>query len=263
MAVINGIVLYTRQYKDHDLLVRMLTEKDGLRTFLARGAKKPKSALSAAVQPCTILSFEGVLPKRNTGLGYINDAQQANLYPRLIDDIEANAYAALIASLIDQSFEEGEPLTRWYHQFELALQKLEAGLDPQVIANIFEIQLLVPLGVAPNWRADPISGQVTGRFDYSEKYNGILAEEHYDLDEHRLMLDQKTIFYLRQFSVIDLRQINQINLSPVTKRGLQRVIDHIYDKQVGLKPRAKTFIEQMHAWQNTLVNFRKNKEGAS
>ncbi|HCH60290.1 MAG TPA: DNA repair protein RecO, partial [Leuconostoc lactis] len=51
MAVINGIVLYTRQYKDHDLLVRMLTEKDGLRTFLARGAKKPKSTLSAAVQP--------------------------------------------------------------------------------------------------------------------------------------------------------------------------------------------------------------------
>ena len=63
--------------------------------------------------------------------------------------------------------------------------------------------------------------------------------------------------------MIDLRQVNQINLSSVTKRGLQRVIDHIYDKQVGLKPRAKTFIEQMHAWQNTLVNFRKNKEGAS
>ncbi|MCT8389764.1 DNA repair protein RecO [Leuconostoc holzapfelii] len=263
MAVINGIVLYTRQYKDHDLLVRMLTESDGLRTFLARGAKKPKSALSAAVQPFTILSFEGALPKRDTGLGYINDAQRVVLYPRLVEDIEANAYAALIASLIDQTFEEGEPLTRWYNQFLLALEKLEAGLEPQIIANIFEIQLLVPLGVAPNWRADPISGQTDGRFDYSEKYNGIISEAHYDLDDHRLMLDQKTIFYLRQFSVIDLRQINRINLSPATKRGLQLVIDHIYEKQVGLKPRAKTFIEQMHAWQNTLVNFRKNKESTS
>ncbi|MGO2138709.1 MAG: DNA repair protein RecO, partial [Leuconostoc mesenteroides] len=33
----------------------------------------------------------------------------------------------------------------------------------------------------------------------------------------------------------------------------------IYEKQVGLKPRAKSFIEQMHSWQNTLVNFRRNK----
>ena len=50
MSIIKGIVLYTRQYKDNDLLVRMLTETCGLRTFLARGAKKQKSHLSAAMQ---------------------------------------------------------------------------------------------------------------------------------------------------------------------------------------------------------------------
>ncbi|GMA69121.1 hypothetical protein GCM10025879_03670 [Leuconostoc litchii] len=139
----------------------------------------------------------------------------------------------------------------------MALQKLDAGLDPQIIANIFEIQLLVPLGVAPNLKADPITGQIDGKFDYSEKYNGIIAENHFDLDEQRLMLDQKTVFYLRQLSVIDLRQIQNIKMSVKTKRGLQRVIDYIYEKQVGLKPRAKTFIEQMHSWQNTLTNFRR------
>ena len=263
MTVINGIILSTRQYKDNDLLVRILTETGGLRTFLARGAKKPKSALGSALQPHAVLSFEGAIPKNNQGLGYINDIQTIKIYQRLIDDIEVNAYAALIASLIDQTFEEGEQLTRWYNQFVLGLQKLDEGLDPQIIANIFEIQLLVPLGVAPNWRQDPISGESVGQFDYSEKYNGIISDKHYDLDDHRLMLDQKTVFYLRQFSIIDLRQINQINISETTKRGLQRVIDHIYDNQIGLKPKAKTFIEQMHAWQNTLINFRQNGEGKS
>ncbi|MEX0380640.1 DNA repair protein RecO [Leuconostoc sp. MS02] len=263
MAVIKGIVLYTRQYKDNDLLVRILTETRGLRTFLARGAKKQKSHLSAAMQPYTVVVFEGAFPKQAVGLGYINDIQQATYYQRLVEDIEANAYAALITSLIDETFEEGEPITRWYNQLLLALRKLDEGLDPQIIANIFEIQLLVPLGVAPNWQADPISGKTDGRFDYSEKYNGIISENHYELDEHRLMLDQKTMFYLRQFSVIDLRQIHQIKISVTTKRGLQRVIDYIYDNQVGLKPRAKKFIEQMHAWQNTLKNFRQKKEGTS
>lgn len=259
MAIIRGIVLYTRQYKDNDLLVRILTETYGMRTFLARGAKKDTSKLSAGTQPYTIVTFDGALPKRETGLGYMNDVQDIKVYSRLIEDIEANAYAALIASLIDASFEEGEKITRWYNQLYVALQKLDEGLDPQIIANIFEIQLLVPLGVAPNLRADPITGQVDGKFDYSEKYNGIISEHHFNLDDQRLMLDQKTVFYLRQFSVIDMRQVHDIKMSAITKRGLQRVIDYIYEKQVGLKPRAKSFIEQMHSWQNTLVNFRRNK----
>ncbi|TYC47159.1 DNA repair protein RecO [Leuconostoc litchii] len=257
MAIICGIVLYTRQYKDNDLLVRILTETYGMRTFLARGAKKSNSKLVAGTQPYTLVTFDGALPKQKKGLGYINNIQEIKTYQRVVEDIEVNAYSALIVTLIDSSFEEGEQLTRWYNQLEMALQKLDAGLDPQIIANIFEIQLLVPLGVAPNLKADPITGQIDGKFDYSEKYNGIIAENHFDLDEQRLMLDQKTVFYLRQLSVIDLRQIQNIKMSVKTKRGLQRVIDYIYEKQVGLKPRAKTFIEQMHSWQNTLTNFRR------
>ena len=91
MSIIKGIVLYTRQYKDNDLLVRMLTETRGLRTFLARGAKKQKSHLSAAMQPYTVVTFEGAFAKRTVGLGYINDIQQATYHRRLVDDIEANA----------------------------------------------------------------------------------------------------------------------------------------------------------------------------
>ena len=74
------------------------------------------------------------------------------------------------------------------------------------------------------------------------------------------MLDQKTVFYLRQFSIIDMRQVHEIKMSTKTKRGLQKVIDYIYENQVGLKPRAKVFIEQMHSWQNQLINFRKKTD---
>ncbi|GMA69122.1 hypothetical protein GCM10025879_03680 [Leuconostoc litchii] len=64
MAIICGIVLYTRQYKDNDLLVRILTETYGMRTFLARGAKKSNSKLVAGTQPYTLVTFDGALPKQ-------------------------------------------------------------------------------------------------------------------------------------------------------------------------------------------------------
>ncbi|WEV55136.1 DNA repair protein RecO [Leuconostocaceae bacterium ESL0723] len=251
MAIINGIVLYTRPYRDNDLLVRMLTEERGLYTFLARGAKRPKSNLAAGTQPFSRLSFIGNWSKKPQGLGFMNDIQSQQSASALTADIEVSAYAALIAKLLDQSFEEGQPVPAWYQQFNLALDKLAQGVDPQVIANIFEIQLLGPLGVAPNWRADPIDGHMEGQFDYSEKYNGILGAEHYGLDENRLNLDQKTVYYLRLFSTISLEQLGKVKLSPATKRGLQRVIDYIYEKQVGLVPKEKTFINKMHAWQQS------------
>ena len=105
MAIINGIVLNTKQYKDNDLLVRILTETAGLRTFLARGAKRPKSKLAGGVQPYALITFEGAWPKKGSGLGYINDIQSVKMFSRLVDDIEVNAYAALIVSLIDATFE--------------------------------------------------------------------------------------------------------------------------------------------------------------
>ncbi|CAK8053861.1 DNA repair protein RecO [Eupransor demetentiae] len=252
MAIMHGVVLYTRPYRDNDLLVRMLTQEAGLRTFLARGAKKNNSKLAAGVQPYTLNSFEGKLPKQQEGLGYLNSIQSSHYFRTVVEDLNISAYVALIAKLIDLSFEEGQPIEDWYDKFCQALEKLDQGLDPQIITNIFEIQLLKPLGVEPNLRADPIDGQMDGQFDYSEKYNGIIAENHYYLDDNRLHLDQKTIFYLRQFSQIKLSQINQIKISPATKRSLQKVIDYIYDQQVGLKPKEKVFIQSMDRWQSDL-----------
>lgn len=261
MTTLNGIVLYSRPYKDHDLLVRMLTDQHGLRTFLARGAKRPKSKLSAGVQPFTLVTFEGALPKRAQGLGYFNDVQATTHFAKLTEDILTNAYATLIGNLLEAAYEDGYPIYPWYQQLSAGLQKMQAGFDPQIIANIFEIQLLVPLGVPINWREDPIDGHTDGEFDFSEKFNGILGANHYDLDEHRLHVDQKTMYYLRLFSVVDLHKVNSIKVGKPTKRSLQRVIDHIYERQIGLKPRSKQFIEQMQTWDKQISQLPPRQKG--
>ncbi|HEY4400075.1 MAG TPA: DNA repair protein RecO [Lactobacillaceae bacterium] len=254
---LTGIVLYTRQYKDNDLLVHMLTQEVGLQTFLARGAKKPKSKLTVGTQPFTLVTFLGALPKRGGGLGYLNDVQAAQHFPELTENLTANAYATLIGSLLDAAFDEGVALPKWFTQLTIVLNKFQAGLDPQILANIFEIQLLPEFGVPVNWRADPIDGQMDGEFDYSEKFNGVLGAQHYDLDEHRLQVTPKAMYYLRLFSAVDLTKVNTINIAPSVKREIQRVIDHIYERQIGLKPRAKQFIEQMQAWDNQIANIPK------
>ncbi|GAP02148.1 DNA repair protein RecO [Fructobacillus pseudoficulneus] len=260
MALIEGLILTTRSYRDNDLLVRVFTKEEGILTVMARGAKKPKSKVGYACQPYTWLIFDGAYPKNGAGLGFMNGVQESKSYRHVIQDINVSAYAALIAKLLDLAFEENQPQTSWYQKAVAGFEKLDAGIDPQIITNIFELQLLPAFGVAPNWQADPISGAVTGDFDYSEKYNGIIDRSHFDLDDHRLNLEPKTVYYLRQFSAIDIEKISKVTLSLMTKRAIQRVIDYLYDRELGLKPKEKVFIQKMAAWEGQLaIKARKGK----
>ncbi|GAP00399.1 DNA repair protein RecO [Fructobacillus ficulneus] len=261
MALIEGLILYIRPYRDSDLLVRVFTKDQGMVTLMARGAKKAKSKVGFACQAYTWAVFDGVYPKNGQGLGFINAVQDSRVYRHVVEDITVSAYAALIVKILDLAFEEGQVQPNWYQKALIGFDKLNQGIDPQIITNIFELQLLPSFGVAPNWQADPISGAVVGDFDYSEKYNGIIERSHFALDDHRLNLDPKVVYYLRQFSAIDVDKISKVTLSMMTKRGIQRVIDYLYEREVGLKPKEKVFIQKMAAWEGQLkIKAREREE---
>lgn len=246
---ISGIVIGVRDYSENDSLIKIISPAIGINSYLARGSKKTNSHLKIATQLFVHGDFFGRFPKRR-GLGYLNSIESVTLFDQISLDIVLNAYASHIAELLIAAFDENSEIDHWYLMFIQGLKKINDGLDPQIIANIFEIQLLAVFGVEPNLRADPIDGTVEGEFDFSEQYNGILAKQHYALDPHRLHANPKAIYYLRLFSEIKVSQINSIQISANIKRSLQRVINLIYDQQVGLKTRARRFIEQMETLQN-------------
>ncbi|MCK8617019.1 DNA repair protein RecO [Fructobacillus sp. M158] len=260
MVLIEGLILQTTAYREHDLLVKLFTKEAGIITAMARGAKKQKSQLTVVNQPYTWVVVDGVYPKNQQGLGFINSVQESRIYKNVLVDLTTAAYAALIAKDLTVAFEENEPQLVWYAKMLAAFDQLNQQKDPQVIANIVELQLLPVFGVSPNWQKDPLSGAETGDFDYSEKYNGIIERAHFDMDDHRLHLDQKTVYYLRLFSTIDIQKLGAITLSPVTKRGIQRVIDYLYDRQVGFQPKEKRFIQKMAAFEGQLQIKPRKKE---
>ncbi|CAK1235038.1 Recombinational DNA repair protein RecO (RecF pathway) (RecO) [Fructobacillus fructosus] len=263
MALIEGLILNTMPYRENDLLVKIFSKEQGIITAMARGAKKQKSQLAAVSQPFTWLVVDGAYPKNQQGLAFINSVQESRIYKNVVVDLTTAAYAALIAKDLTVAFEENVPQPEWYAKTLAAFDQLNAQKDPQVIANVVELQLLPVFGISPNWQRDPLSGAQTGDFDYSEKYNGIIEKAHFDMDDHRLHLDQKTVYYLRLFSTIDLAKIGKVNLSPVTKRGIQRVVDYLYDRQLGFQPKEKRFIQKMAAFERQLTIKPRPKENES
>lgn len=145
----------------------------------------------------------------------VKDASQ---FQTISQDIELNAYATYLLSLIDEAFPDGEPIPRWYNQAQTSLKLIDDGLDPAVVTNITEVQLLQAFGVQPEWRGCVIDGRNDLPLDYSEQYGGVLCRDHWYLDRYRFHVLPKAMYLLRWFSVVDLTQLHSIQVSEATKK---------------------------------------------
>ena len=245
-----GIIMFRRDYRERDLLVKILTDKIGPAMFFVKGAKKRGFRLAADILPFTHGEYIGSLT--DNGLSFINTASDTSQYRSIASDISKNAYATYILALVDSAFQDGQGIGGWFNQVAAALDLINSGLDEQVIANVIETQLLVRFGVAPTWDRCVICDRDDLPLDFSEQYGGMLCRNHWHLDERRLHLDQRTVYYLQRFSTLNLQKLNSIKINSTTKRRLQFVLDSLYDNEVGLNLKSKKFIRQMGQWEEKL-----------
>lgn len=250
----NGIVMRVLNYREHDQLIKFLTDKEGPAMFLVRGAQRPRFKMRAALLPFTHGRYVGWLAANQ--LNYIVSAQETSPFLHIGEDITANAYATYLLELVDHAFDDGQPIGGWYNQVLAALQLINNGQDPQIVVNVLEVQLLGRFGVMPEWRHCVICGRNEKLMDYSEEYGGLLCHNHWDRDPHRLHLDTKTVNYLRMFATLNLQHVHQIEVGSLVKRNLRWGLDKIYGDQVGLCLKSKHFIDDMGHWTEELKEKR-------
>lgn len=239
-----GIIIYRRDYRERDLLVKMLTDKIGPAMFYVRDGKKRGFRMASDLLPFTHGTYIGSLA--DDGLSFINTASETHQYQGIATDLSRNAYATYILSLVDHAFTDGHSIGGWFNQVAAALDLINRGRDEQVVTNVIETQLLTVFGVAPIWDRCVVCDKADRPLDFSEQYGGMLCDRHWYLDQRRFHLDRRTIYYLQQFATLNLQQVNAIKINPVTKERLQFILDTIYNDQVGLRLKSKRFIDQMH-----------------
>ena len=113
-----GIVLRTTDYGETNKIVTLYTREWGKIGVMARGAKKPKSRLSAITQPFTYGFF---LLQNGRGLGNLQQGEMITPLRSIKEDIFLTAYASYVVELTDKSTDEKK--TNPY-LFELLYQTL-------------------------------------------------------------------------------------------------------------------------------------------
>lgn len=241
-----GIVVKRQRYREKDALITILTKEYGFKTFLVRGTQGPKSKISGSVIPFSYGDYSGLV--KDEGLSYLNSASNVKQFDEIIQDIELNAYATFLFDLMSNAFLNEVVPEEWYKELFKALLYIDNGYDAQIVVNILQMHLLKVFGVEPNMDSCVVGGETSGHFDFSVILGGLICSKHFAQDVHRLHLSEKTVYFLRMFSKITLKQISSINLKESNKDLIQHAIDAIYIGSVGSYPKSKTFIDNMHNW---------------
>ncbi len=251
LAESKGLILFTKNHRENDMLVKIFTESAGKQMFYAKGIQRKNHPLKAAVQPFTQAVYIGTFNSEN--LSFLNSAKDIQPFLNIQQDIFLAGYATYLLNLADAAIEDRVYDPNLYHFLAQSLLFIDQGYDAEIITNIFEIQVLQRFGVLFDWQHCAICGETHGKYVYSSKYHGLLCEKHQYLDPRHYPADYKMIQLVRIFSQIRYEQINQLDLKPETKQRLRQFIDFLYDEYVGIHLKSKKFIDQMKNWQDILI----------
>ncbi|VTS13236.1 DNA repair protein RecO [Streptococcus pseudoporcinus] len=239
-----ALVLYNKNYREDDKLVKLFTETAGKRMFFIKHASKSK--LASVIQPLTIADF--MLKINEKGLSYIDDYNDVQTYPRINQDLYRLAYATYVMSLVDAAIPDNEPDSQLFAFARKTLDLMEEGLDYEILTNIFEIQILERFGVRLNFHECVFCHRVGLPFDFSHKYSGPLCPNHLYEDTHRSHLDPNVLYLLDQFQNVQFSELKNISLKKDMKKKLRYFIDDLYENYVGIHLKSKKFIDDLDKW---------------
>ncbi|KEA65571.1 DNA recombination and repair protein RecO [Marinobacterium lacunae] len=187
-----GYVLHTRPYRESSLLVDLLTLEEGKISAVARGARRPKSRLRAALQPFQVLQlgWHGRHELKNLG-----GVEHVEVQPPLSGT--ALLCGLYVNELLQRLLQSGESCPRIFLYYRYVLNELQSGEDIEGALRTFERQLLEELGFGLGlhgldtrleYRFESQLGlvpAVAGQGGYSGRLLAAIAEDNYRDEEVR------------------------------------------------------------------------------
>ena len=239
-----GLVLFSRNYREQDKLVKIFTESFGKRMFFVKNASKSK--FSSSLQNFTQLDLLGTM--NDDGLSFISDVSDARVYKYINSDIFAQAYASYLIGLSDVAIPDNQYDAPLYGFLMKSLDLIEAKIDMVVVTFIFELQVMSRFGAQLDFSQCVFCHRTDLPMDFSYQYNGCLCRQHVDKDMTREHLDPNVIFLCHAFMAIDLEKLPSINISDELKKKIRLFIDGLYDHYTGVQIKAKKFIDGLDGW---------------
>jgi DNA repair protein RecO (recombination protein O) len=147
----DSFVLATYALRETDRIVSFLTRDAGKKRGVARGARRPRSVFSGALEPMTearVVYFE----KDGRELVSINAVDPIRPSFSLSKDLDRALLLSALAESLETFVSESEPAEPFYRLARHAMDGLFAGAPADLVAAYFDVWILKLSGLFPSPR---------------------------------------------------------------------------------------------------------------
>ena len=153
-----ALILRTYKLGEADRIVVFLTRDRGKKRGVAKGARRPRSSFTGALEPMTEVRVAYFEKERRelVGLNYAETYRS----PLTLSSPDALGYISYFAELLDEWAQEADADDRLYRLGASMLDALSAGVAVEPLARYFEYWLLRLQGVYPESHAGLSDGAI-------------------------------------------------------------------------------------------------------
>lgn len=213
---LSSYILHQKPFKESSLLLTCLLEGQGIVTFLAKGARRPRSPFYPFMRPFLLLD---ILFQGKGDLKVLTHADSRHFYAKLLG--RKMVLGLYINELVVRLCEQEEPLSDLFRYYDEALLRLHEAKEREEewILRQFECQLIRDLGygVDLSYTAEtkePIVPE--GQYAYDPERGIVLAEE----SQGSSFVSGKTLIALKEGSFYNEQIVRE------AKSFTRRVLGH-------------------------------------
>ena len=188
---INGVVLSESNMGDFDKMLTILTPNVGKISCVAKGARRPRSALLAGTQ---IFCFGEYLMYKGTNTYHINSVEPIEVFYNIRTDLDKLKYAVHINKIIQDVTHENQ---NCFNILQLLLNTLyvisETDKDLELVLSIFKLRLVSILGFKPKIASCVNCNEKENLNHFSLRDNGLKCEACSRQDKSSISTTESTL----------------------------------------------------------------------
>lgn len=245
-----AIVLRRRDFGDFDLILTVLTPEYGVRTLIAKSAKKSTRRFPGILEPFAGLTV--VFRKsRGKGMPVLEEATLVNSFGDARSDIVKTAYASYWAELITLWLEEGQSRPQLFHLLEFVLGQLARNeAPPELLSLLFQMRFVGQEGLRPvleqcaccQTQVDEIEQNY---FCIDLKQGGIVCNACPSVHSQRLHVGKGTVKQLLWMAEGDFSKSLRIRFSVTALAEANLFLEAFVPYHIGKVPKSLNFLRQL------------------
>jgi DNA repair protein RecO (recombination protein O) len=218
-----GIVIRRSDTGETDRILTLYTPTRGKIRVVIKGVRRPGSRMAGHVELLTHSSF---LIARGRNLDIVTQAQSLATFPALRQDLECIGWGCYVAEILERMAPEQSENLPAFQLLQEALERLDQGLNAEMVARSFELHLLTTMGYRPQiLRCASCNAELQPQpHVFSATLGGLLCPRCQEQDPRARSLSLEAIKALRYLQRNGLAEAERLDLTAGVRDEVEKAL---------------------------------------